>query len=107
MDPKKHKYQQGVLDVEVGSFTPLVFGTTGEMGNQCQHFLKYLTHKIAQKFLQMTTKIMFEVHFFFPHRASNIMQNLISFCSASFNSFLVMTFIHKSLQACINAVNIQ
>ena len=49
MDQKKRKYQQGVLDVEVGSFTPLVFATNGEMGNQCQHFLKYLTHKIAQK----------------------------------------------------------
>jgi len=48
-DQKKHKYQQQVLDVEVGSFTPLVFGTNGGMGNQCQHFLKHLTQKIAQK----------------------------------------------------------
>ena len=48
-DQKKHKYQQRVLDVEEGSFTPLVFGTNGGMGNQCQHFLKHLTHKIAQK----------------------------------------------------------
>jgi len=43
-DQKKHKYQQQVLDVELGSFTP-----NGGMGNQCQHFLKHLTHKIAQK----------------------------------------------------------
>ena len=48
-DQKKHKYQQQVLDVEVGSFTPLVFGTNGGMGNQFQHFLKHLTHKIAPK----------------------------------------------------------
>ena len=48
-DQKKRKYQQRVLDVEEGSFTPLVFGTNGGMGNQCQHFLKHLTHKIAQK----------------------------------------------------------
>ena len=48
-DQKKHKYQQRVLDVEEGSFTPLVFGTNRGMGNQCQHFLKHLTHKIAQK----------------------------------------------------------
>ena len=26
-----------------------MFGTNGGMGNQCQHFLKHLTHKIAQK----------------------------------------------------------
>ena len=51
-DQKKHKYQQPVLDVEEGSFTPLVFGTDGGMGNQCQHFLKHLTHKIAQKYTE-------------------------------------------------------
>ena len=41
--------QQRLLDVEEGSFTPKVFGTNGGMGNQCQHFLKHLTHKIAEK----------------------------------------------------------
>ena len=35
-DKKKRKYQQRVLDVEMGSFTPLVFGTNGGMGNECQ-----------------------------------------------------------------------
>ena len=35
-DQKKQKYQRRVLDVEEGSFTPLVFGTNGGMGNQCQ-----------------------------------------------------------------------
>ena len=32
-EEKKRKYQQRVLDVEMGSFTPLVFGTNGGMGN--------------------------------------------------------------------------
>ena len=35
--------------VEMGSFTPLVFGTNGGMGNECQRFLKHLADKIAQK----------------------------------------------------------
>ena len=35
-DQKKQKYQRRVLAVEEGSFTPLVFGTNGGMGNQCQ-----------------------------------------------------------------------
>ena len=48
-EEKKRKYQQRVLDVEMGSFTPLVFGTNGGMGNECQRFLKHLTDKIAQK----------------------------------------------------------
>ena len=33
----------------MGSFTPLVFGTNGGMGNECQRFLKHLADKIAQK----------------------------------------------------------
>ena len=35
--------------VEMGSFTPLVFGTNGGMGNECQRFLNHLADKIAQK----------------------------------------------------------
>ena len=49
-EEKKRKYQQRVvLDVEMGLFTPLVFGTNGGMGNDCQRFLKHLADKIAQK----------------------------------------------------------
>ena len=35
-EEKKHKYQQWVLDVEMGLFMPLVLGTNGRMGNECQ-----------------------------------------------------------------------
>ena len=48
-EEKKCKYQQRVLDVEMGSFTPLAFGTNGGMGNECQRILKHLADKIAQK----------------------------------------------------------
>ena len=33
---KKRRYQQRVLDVEMGSFTPLVFGTNGWIGADCK-----------------------------------------------------------------------
>jgi hypothetical protein len=46
---KKRKYQQRVLDVEMGSFTPLVFVTNGGMGIECQMFLKQLAQKLAEK----------------------------------------------------------
>ena len=46
-DGKKWKYQERVLDVEMGSFTPLVFGTNGEMGADC--FLKRLAEKLSEK----------------------------------------------------------
>ena len=48
-EEKKRKYQQRVFDVEMGSFTPLVFGTNGGMGNELKRFLKHLADKIAQK----------------------------------------------------------
>ena len=35
---KNRKYQQRVLDVEMGSFSPLVFGTNGGMGADCNCF---------------------------------------------------------------------
>ena len=46
---KKRKYQRRVLDYEIGSFTPLVFGTNGGMGADCNCFLKHLAEKISEK----------------------------------------------------------
>ena len=46
---KKRKYQQRILDVEMGTFTPLVFGTNGGMGKECQMFLKNLAEKLSHK----------------------------------------------------------
>ena len=46
---KKRKYQQRVLDIEMGSFTPLVFGTKGGMGADCNCFLKRLAEKLSEK----------------------------------------------------------
>ena len=42
---KERKYQQRVLDVEMGSFTYLVFGTNGGMGGECQMFPRQLAKK--------------------------------------------------------------
>ena len=46
---KRRKYQQRVLDVEMGFFRPLVFGTNGGMGIEGQMFLKQLAQKLAEK----------------------------------------------------------
>ena len=48
-EEKKRKYQQRVLDVEMGSFTPLVFGTNGGMGADCKCFLEGLPEKLSEK----------------------------------------------------------
>ena len=40
---------QRVIDVEHGVFTPLVFGTNGGMGGECQVFVKQLATTLAEK----------------------------------------------------------
>lgn len=46
---KKRKYEQRILNVEMGTFTPLVFGTNGGMGNDCQVFINTLANKLSEK----------------------------------------------------------
>ena len=46
---KIRKYNQRVIDVEMGTFTPLVFGTNGGMGLNCQNFLRTLASKLSNK----------------------------------------------------------
>ena len=48
----KRKYQQRVLEVEIGSFTPLIFGTNGGMGKECEMFMKHLAEKLAEKHVE-------------------------------------------------------
>ena len=45
----KRKYNQRVMDVEMGTFTPLLFGTNGGMGLDCQNFLRTLANKLSTK----------------------------------------------------------
>ena len=40
---------QRILDVEHASFTPLIFGTNGGMGSECQKFVSALANKLAVK----------------------------------------------------------
>ena len=46
---KKRLYNQQILYVEHRTFTPLVFGTNGGMGEECSLFLKKLTEKQSFK----------------------------------------------------------
>ena len=46
---KRRKYNQRVMDVEMGTFKPLVFGTNGGMGLDCQDFLRTLANKLSTK----------------------------------------------------------
>ena len=65
----RRREEAQVPAAEMGSFTPLVFGTNGKMGNECQRFLKHLADKIAQKDIEpyhivitwLRTQISFEL----------------------------------------------
>ena len=46
---KKRMYEQRICDIEHGSFTPLVFSTTGGMGKAANIFYKRLASQIAKK----------------------------------------------------------
>ena len=46
---KKRLYSRRVLDIEHGSFIPLVFTTTGGMGKECQRYHCRLAELIAAK----------------------------------------------------------
>ena len=46
---KKRKYNDRILNVDRGSFTPLIFTTTGGMGPECSKFFKRLSEMIAIK----------------------------------------------------------
>ena len=46
---KKNKYNDRILQVEKATFTPLVFSTTGGMGNEAARFLRHLAGKISNK----------------------------------------------------------
>ena len=46
---KKRAYEQRIIEVEHGSFTPLVFSTTGGMGRQSTIFYSRLASLLARK----------------------------------------------------------
>ena len=48
-EAKKREYLERVLEIEHGSFTPLVFGTNGGMGKECTKFIKTLANQLSVK----------------------------------------------------------
>ena len=46
---KKREYGERVLNVEHGSFTPLVFSCLGGMSVECSHFYNRIADKISEK----------------------------------------------------------
>ena len=49
VDEKKRKYASRIIEVENGTFTPLVFTTTGGMSQECQRYHCRLAKLISSK----------------------------------------------------------
>ena len=45
----KRQYNQRIIEVEHGSFTPVIFSAYGGCGRETQHFLSFLAEKLAAK----------------------------------------------------------
>lgn len=66
---KKRSYNERIINVEHGTFTPLVMGTNGGMGNECHVFLQELAKKLSIKqnedyptvITWLRTKLSFEI----------------------------------------------
>ena len=54
------------MDVEMGTFIPLVFGTNGGMGRDCQDFLRTLANKLRARTMNPTAALFpgYEYSFF-------------------------------------------
>ena len=55
---KKQVYNKRVIKIEQGTFMPLVFGTNGAMGEECQIFHKLLAKKLSVKRNKNYCKVM-------------------------------------------------
>ena len=55
---KKRQYNQRVMDIKQGKFTPLVFSIHGAYGPECAAYHKHLAEKIAEKTKNDYAKVM-------------------------------------------------
>ena len=58
---KKRDYSSRILNVELGSFTVLVFAITGGMGRECSTFVKWLCQMISLKRKEELSVVTYEV----------------------------------------------
>ena len=58
---KKRAYNDKVMNIEKGAFTPLVFSTTGGMGPECTRLNKQLAELISQKTSEVYAHVMWHL----------------------------------------------
>ena len=59
---KKRQYNDRIMEIEHGTFTPLVYSTTGGMAPECERFTKYLAERISLKRGELYSKTILKLH---------------------------------------------
>ena len=59
---KKLEYEERVIESEKGSFTPLIFTTSGGMGPECSMFYKRIAELTAAKKIEQYGIVMNYIH---------------------------------------------
>ena len=54
---KKREYNRRVMNIEHGTFTPLLFSVSGVLSKECSMFHKHMAEKIAKKFNESYEKV--------------------------------------------------
>ena len=54
---KNREYNRRVMNIEHGTFTPLVFSVSGVLGKECSMFHKHMAEKIAKKLIKVMKKL--------------------------------------------------
>ena len=54
---KNREYNRRVMNIEHGTFTPLVFSVSGVLGKECSMFHKHMAEKIAKKINESYEKV--------------------------------------------------
>ena len=70
------KYNRRILDVECGTFTPLIFSVYGGAGPEAQSFIKLLCNKISYKTKQNYNDVMK----YFRVKLSYLIRRLVLLC---------------------------
>ena len=55
---KKRQYNNRIMNIEHGTFTPLVFSLSGGISKECSMFHKHIAEKIAVKTEEQYDKIL-------------------------------------------------
>ncbi|KAG1655467.1 NADH dehydrogenase [ubiquinone] 1 alpha subcomplex assembly factor 3 [Nymphon striatum] len=92
---KKRKYNERVINVEHGTFTPLIFSVTGGLGPECVKYHKHLADKIAIKTGERVSKYFFnhmKQRFYCSHVANPDFKTSVNIINSEDSQFMINSY---------------